>query len=394
MDFAVFRPETDNRLRLQGDKTGLGTEPIENPVIAIANDLFSSMAQDLFRVVDKRLEQVIPAGQEAVPVRSDHTLTLGQEKQGENHIGIDGFYADPRLNRILQAYQAQAEETRIVFPIGAFNCIQNLQALSGDKLLLLSTDRAFDTIDGQSDSWEQPYAVNGSFFSNTINYHTINRYFENEGGCSFVSRDETNGRVIAMNVLLSPKPYQLDHCRYRFHQRVRNSSVTGCLCNPEDLLDLRDDDLHNLSFKGCMALLELTAYDPDVFCRLGEKLYDALKGIDDRRLKGLLVRTLTKIRENIYLVDSEHNAYLWLGKMYYRLGLYDECLETFRQSVKLLGPDAQALYFIGACNEVKEEYEPALHYYKQSLLFDPNCRLCSDAIKRMELRLEEQATAC
>jgi serine/threonine protein kinase len=127
-------------------------------------------------------------------------------------------------------------------------------------------------------------------------------------------------------------------------------------------------------------------FDPKVFYLCGNKIYPAVEKIR-RKQKATLADSLAKVRENIYTLEGDRSVFYWLGKIYYGLNRYDECLEVFQESITLFGADDKALYYLAACNEIQGSHQLALDYYKRALLFDPNCSLTLDGIKRMEAEL-------
>ena len=131
--------------------------------------------------------------------------------------------------------------------------------------------------------------------------------------------------------------------------------------------------------------MQLTDFDPKVFYLCSAKVFEVLEMID-RQQAERLVDTLARVRENI-VREPDQETFYWLGKIYYRLNLYNACREVFRQSVMLCGPDDKALYYLGACSEISRNHEIALNYYKEALLFDPGCSLTLDGIDRMEAEL-------
>jgi tetratricopeptide (TPR) repeat protein len=139
-------------------------------------------------------------------------------------------------------------------------------------------------------------------------------------------------------------------------------------------------------------MLDLSNYDPEVFCQRSEQLYDFVKKTDDARLKRLLKAALSQVQDNLPAASRERETYRWLGKIYYRLDFHDECFEIFERSVKLLGADANALYYLGACKEVRDEYEAALGYYQQALALDSTSELSAEGVQRMEETLGEKQT--
>lgn len=133
-------------------------------------------------------------------------------------------------------------------------------------------------------------------------------------------------------------------------------------------------------------LLRLSNSDPEVFYLCAGKIYDAVDRSTQKQ-GAALITALAKVRENINPQSHDRGHYYRLGKVYYGLDLYDECMEIFQQSLLSFGPDKKATYYIAACHEMKEEFQAALDYYRQARALDPACHLTQSGIKRMKAEL-------
>lgn len=142
----------------------------------------------------------------------------------------------------------------------------------------------------------------------------------------------------------------------------------------------------SLVVNSCNQLLSMTGYDPAVFYMCSDKLLRSLDGIGDE-LQTTLIDSLTRVEEK--LNEDNSHVFYWLGRTFYRLDLYDKCMDIFRRSISRSGSDARALYYIGACDELKGRYPEALDSYKQALTFNPACSLTLEAIRRLETKIVE-----
>jgi serine/threonine protein kinase len=129
--------------------------------------------------------------------------------------------------------------------------------------------------------------------------------------------------------------------------------------------------------------LRRSNFDPRVFYLCARKVCKALERSSPTR-KRMIAEMLLEVRKNVYFVDQNRATFYWLGRFYYELDLYAECLAVFQRSITLFGPDDKALYFIAACNEIQGKYKVALDYYRKTLLLDPGCLLSAAGIKRIE----------
>lgn len=142
----------------------------------------------------------------------------------------------------------------------------------------------------------------------------------------------------------------------------------------------------------CLSMLHAFDYDPTVLYLCGEFIYQQLAWLE-RREREALIRPLAEVRRRLDPVRHDAKHLYRLGKIYYGLGMDDECLDIFNRLIALHGPDDKSLYYLAACNEVKGRYEAALSHYKAARSFDPLCPLIRAGIKRMKVKLADSATA-
>jgi tetratricopeptide (TPR) repeat protein len=370
-------------LFLRSSQVELRAETTKNPIIVIANDFFLSLRADLLRTKGQQL-QIAGLPDETV----GHDPVSFQGAPVYRNIDL-GYFANPEFRAVLDYCQSSAGSAEFLFPVGVLNCIESLRAISEDKLVLLSTDRIGTATDAEIGQLEQSYVIDGSLFLNRTNYEAINRYNDNQGGLSLCLRDQGSSRAIAMNILVPSEDCGFEQTRYRFREKAEQVCLAIHLREPENI-DQDTQGADRASLWAYLSMLHLSNYDPDVFCQRSERLYGLFKEIDDRRIKRLLKEALSRVQDNARAAVQERETYLWLGKIFFRLNLYDKCLEVFNQSIKFMGQDSLSLYYIAACTEIREDYRTALSYYEQALVLDPTRELCTEAIKRMEARVKDE----
>ncbi len=389
LDFAVFRPETDTQLKLNLSGKTLDATTVKNPVIAIANYFFDSIRQDLYRVDNgSLLEARFTFHREYETALPPERLHLRDIQMEETFQPVPpAMYEDPHLNEILDFYLKQYQQASVLFPIGAFRCIQNLQALSGNQVVLISSDKGYVSPHYVEGHWEQAFTPHEGAFSYMVNYQAIGHYFENQGGAFMATYGDNLSIVTTMGILHGETAATFEKTRYYFSDIVDKKNPMNYLYYCQDML-IQYDDLENPSnvVKDCLAFLKLCNYDPIVLYLCGEKLVRAVPNIG-QILQGELLTAMDKVRDNLFTVSKRFNVLFWLGKLYYALNHFEDCRAAFEQSVDRFGPDGTALYYIAACHEVAENYESALSFYRQTQAIDPDCELTQEGITRMESKL-------
>ncbi len=383
LDFAVYRPDVDHEISLRESGRTLQAGGLKNPILVIANYFFDSLPHDVFRLVEGKLQEVRFTFSRDANC-TGRPLSFDQLKRAESYRELKGeAFPDAALNAVLDSYTHELENATILFPIGALRCIQRLQSLSGNKLVLLASDKGFTTIEhksvqGQS---QEIYSLTGGI-SCMVNFHAIGRYFQDQGGHSLTTTDKTLSVHSTMNILSNQQGSKFERARYAFRRRIIEENPINYLYDCEDFL--RADP--PLKLGNYLAFLRLTNYDPVALVRCGDKLCQVIDCITAEEEEALL-EVLDRTVENIYLLPPNQNAYLYLGRIFYKLELYGECLQVFQESEKQFGVDDQSLDLIPACYEAQGEYEAAFKYFQRALEARPESTYAHDGIQRMAAAL-------
>ncbi len=133
-----------------------------------------------------------------------------------------------------------------------------------------------------------------------------------------------------------------------------------------------------------LELLTESGFDPVVLYLCGDCIYQAVGETEDQR--EALAHALAQVSNNLRSGAANRQTSYWLGKLFYGLDLYPECMKVFEDYIQLCGPDARSFYYLAACDEVNFRYAAALENYRQALALDGQCVLTRAAIERVESR--------
>ena len=98
-----------------------------------------------------------------------------------NPITPDGYYGDAAIEQVLSGYQGRLSDTTVVFPVGAMRTIGRLARMSGNRLLILSSDKGYTHED-------ELYYISGQYvqfhgaLSTMSNYHAMGQLVRSLGG--------------------------------------------------------------------------------------------------------------------------------------------------------------------------------------------------------------------
>jgi tetratricopeptide (TPR) repeat protein len=271
----------------------------------------------------------------------------------------------------------------MIFPVGAFKCISNLQEISGNNLVLISSDKGFTETSYVKGRREQPFVAHHGVFSYSVNYDALRRYFEGQGGTSFNTSDDNLSISTAVNYLLKGSPNKLERSHFNFDDKVDRINLTNYLYFMQDLLtDVEPKKSHEL-LRACLGYVQMCNYDPVVFCLAAPRMYFSLETMNSIQEKRILLM-LERVRDNFYSVQQQYDVFYWIGRIYYGMNRLDEALKAFADSMLHFGESSSALYYMAACYEVRKDYKTALRLYQDTLKLEPDCEYTQGGIKRVK----------
>jgi SAM-dependent methyltransferase len=175
LDFSHVDVLDKTEIRLTQSGTRLYEGSTETPLVVIANYVFDSIPHDLFTVKDGGLCERRTAHQ--ISTTSDSI----QDIVSDTKIAYRDFSSQPECynnqvwNKILRGYQATHENLNLALPVGGFQLIDRVSALTRNTTFILTSD--FGDTDQKSIAALTPRRVaqNGCF-SLRVNYHALSEY--------------------------------------------------------------------------------------------------------------------------------------------------------------------------------------------------------------------------
>ncbi len=380
LSFALFRPEDENEFTTYGG-TRIASDTVKNPIIVIANYFFDSLRQDAFRVFNGRLQEVLHTFYSKCRTQP-HNFDLLKKVETYRNIAGD-YYDDPVLDDILRFYHKRFTNASVIFPIGAFRCLDNLRSLSGDKLVLISTDRGFTREDYVTGLWPHRFHSEKYFFSYPVNYFAIRKYFENFGGISWA----TSGESLCVHTQLSAMlgkhdDLELEQTSYTFSETVERKNSIEFLFNCQELLtggaSATKDELA-MAYAG---LISLCNNDPIALCHGAGKILAHSEGLAPGTVTDILAM-LARVEENFFRVTKRHDSLYWVGRLRYALAEYEGAISALERSIKIFGENEMTLFYLAASLEAKGRHKEALTLYRQCLKLEPGRNETAAAVKRL-----------
>ncbi len=332
LDFALFDAENDSRLLLQESGIVLAPETNHNPVIVLANYLFDSLTQDIFRVQTGKLkeglvtlftkESTLPGPQK--PLKLDHIKVLYKFKQVPN-----GYYQDPEFNTILHNYRDRLSFSTFCFPIGALRCIRNLLHLSHNRLFLLSTDKGRCREQDLLGKISPLLITHDGCFSLPVNYHAIGRYFQNKKGNLCLHKKSRDGQLCISGFVSGEASQSYISTQLAWAEHIETFGPGEFF----DLFKVVYEEREMTPLPILLSMIRLSDYDSKVFYWLSSAILIALDDNNSYEHDAELFQILDRVWDNWYPMQESWLDANQMRKIYRKRQYYDKCI-LINQSMK------------------------------------------------------------
>jgi tetratricopeptide (TPR) repeat protein len=375
LDFAVFRPETESAMTLVNAGKTLGPQDFVNPLLIVANYLLDTVRHDLFRVTAHQLEEGLVSvyrapnaseATDAVLTVDDIEITLSYQPATP-----DPYYADEYLNRILQEYTQALSEGEIIFPIGSFHCINNLQALTNHNVAFFVSDKGYTSLEAMALSTEHHFAAHGAF-SYPVNFQALDRYFEQLNGFSLHTHGTNFKLKTACYFDLPQKDTPFERIHALFAEKLdRNNPVNSLLEVANLAMFFNPGQPHELIIDMMLGILRATYFDPQVFSHCAPRIAESIHLISWPQTQELRY-AMQQTWGNFYFFPGECNIPILLSQIHACLGEHAESIAFLEESIRLFGPQDRWYYLMGRAYEALLDTEQATHCYNAALLLNPS----------------------
>jgi len=397
LDFAVFRPDTDNEVRLKNSGGEISKEQIQNPLIVISNYVFNAMKQDAFRIFDGTVKEarytLYRDGREhdpTTPVLVEHLRVIEEfSKCSRPH------YDDPILEKILDHYGKNLPEASILMPVGALQTISNLLSLSKNNLALFAVDKGFTSFycEKIKGIYELNFAPQELSFD--VNFDVIARYFQEFNGKAFAT--ESDQSCSTAHIVLN-KQLDLERFNHCFQERIAKRDFANSLSNIEVLLEGNswEESPDRSSLLVFLSVLQAYSFEPSIFSiafnKLFEKIAPELSKIDEQQRQEIIA-VLKSVSKNVYMIGEEENALDGIFRFYIALSAFDECLLLCQEALEAFGPLTTIIDHTAVCYEGLGLFEMAYKYFHQSVEQVPDHQWARDGLERTKKHLATDKVA-
>lgn len=356
-DFVLFDATQDTSLTLVNSGETLTVETLVNPIIVIANYLFDSIPVDIFYTEENKLSESLVSLESDYP--EDHELI--SELLDSIHLSYNNqpatsdYYDNPTYNQILENYCNKLKKTYFRFPVASLNCCANLQALSKNRMMLITADKGFTSLEAM-DLLEPPQiAVHGSM-SMMVNFDAFEQFFTLQDGRWFKIPFQPNDISVQVGLLGSPKS------DYRETAMTFYDTIHSYGADDYHTLTVA---LHNhyadLSISQLLSLLRMSRWDSVLFEECFEHLLMKVQETTDE-VRADVRLALRSVWNNYYFIGEDKDIPFMIGAILHNIGAFQDAIILFNYSLQMHGMDPSTLYNMGMSYLYLGDTNHALEY--------------------------------
>jgi hypothetical protein len=345
LDMTMFDVEADIEQAPELRRCLAGPAPHSGarPLVVIANYVFDSLPQDLFRMAGGHLQQGLATiGDEASPGTAEERIKRLRLDYTWQECPPD-LYDERGWNVILRHYLEALPDGAFLMPVGALACLERVRVLAaGAPLLVLVCDRGHTNLSDHAGA-DAPQPSRHGSFSFPVNFHALDAWTLDAGG--LVLRPTYPHASIAVAVLgfdlADGQATALSHTYRREVQRF----------GPDDFFMLKqaaDDLVDSMTLSQVLALLRLSGWDRTVFLRAYDRLVELLPEAGSREREGLAAGLKTLWRRHLDL-GEEHDLGFQVGSLLGGLGHPHAAIAPLEFSIAHHGADPATLRNLETC---------------------------------------------
>lgn len=379
LDFAIYNLEQEHDIVLTESGKTLAHGDIHNPMIVCGNYIFDTVSHDCFTMKDGMLHEslvTLTTDEDNIDAGKPKSWDLVDIEHNARLCNPQAYYDDEHFNQVLQSYRGRLHNTNFLMPVAGLRAIKHLMHLANDKLLLISSDKAYSHIDELENLRHPSLTFHGSF-SMMVNYDAIAQYFSVRGGDYHLlsQRKGLKTNVFCLGAQLDDLP----ETQRAIAQYVDNFS-------PADYFRYHrfmSDNFNNADADALAAHMELAQHDPYMFHRLAPRINEVIMDAV-RSTRQQFIDMMPLIDENFYYMPASNDTLFDIAVFYHTVKEYDLALEYYQRSEALFGDRFNIHYNSALCHYYIGQSGQALALFKQSLLLDPDNQTAKDWVEYIE----------
>lgn len=376
LDFAQVDATHIHAITLSQREQTLTAETLTNPLAVIANYFFDCLPQDAFIIQNGTLYEslVTLATSNPYPELTDADLINHIDLTYTHHETTTDYYDNSQFNALLADYQQTLDETCLLFPKVALECLDQLRHLTQGQFFFLTADKGYSH---ETDlQFRQPpmLARHGNAFSLMVNYHAIGQYTRQLGG-AYLNASHRHGSINIGGLLFSDAPSTFPQTDRTFAEKIINGG-------PDDFFALKkavEPHLPDFTLSQLLAYLRLSHWDAHIFCGCFPAIMAQLDPAS-QQLWPDLRSAIHKIWAGYYPIGETRDLAFHCGMLLYSIQAYGEAITYFQYSSQHYGDDASTRFNLGMCHYRLDQTTEALEHFDQAIAMEPAFKPHVDAV--------------
>ncbi|OGT51857.1 MAG: hypothetical protein A3E84_05705 [Gammaproteobacteria bacterium RIFCSPHIGHO2_12_FULL_42_13] len=360
LDFSIYDLYHDTEIHLYRSRKTITSAQLINPLIVIGNYIFDTIATDIFTVengelYEEKVSFVSPEDnlQQSAPKRWDKVI------MHYHRALVKEAYYHNALDKILFDYQKNLVDTHFQFPIAVLNALARFKTLSRDRFLLVSSDKAYTSLE-ELDHCDYPALEFHGSFSVMVNYHAVREFLNMNQGDSLLQpfRRHISTGAFACGFQFSDFP------RFKL---VADSAIHAFTATDYFILyDHFVSHPEQFPLEVIASYLNLSQWDAYLFDLSIGRLSD-LTDKGDPEVIAFLCNHMTCIADNFYYLPNATDTFFNIGLFFQNCGRYTEALPYYQRSLQQFGDHYAVFFNMGMCYHSLHQQAEAVRCLEKSL---------------------------
>lgn len=394
LDFAIYDIQAEQPIQLLLSNKELNSKTLENPLIIYSNYVFDTIPCDSFSAQHGRLYELAM------------TLTTEKDNMDQNNHVIDlqkidikrevneielPYYNDPALDNILALYQNELIDSSFLMPAGTIRGLKWLKELSNNKLLLITSDKAYSVLSSLDNLNYPSLSFHGSSslecFSMMVNLHAIGEYMKNSGGDYFASSLRKGLKTCVFSSNFNLADFVNTHTAITDHvEKFGPSDYFNCAIS-----SINNNGGEHLDLEAIASILQMSQWDPYIYTRLSSRISILMDNAEEDTLT-FLINNMKTLAENYYYLPKSECVLFEIGVFYHALKRYEEALEYYQKVSQYTGEQFGLAYNIALCYHHCNQNDLALIYFQQAAALNKESKETQEWVEYLE-KMESSSPA-
>ena len=368
VDFAQFDAATPGALHLLHSGETLYADSTTEAMVIVANYVLDSLPQECVGLLGGEAQRGLLTVESAEPFDLASPATASAELSLTwDYRSLEdaaGPALGPEWTAVLASYADVLDDTAMLLPTAALDCMGHFRASGGGPRLFLFTDKGIARTSELMGRGDPGVAWHGGCFSMMVNFDALGRCISARGGLALHPWHQPAHIVSAAYVLGDHGPWPETELAY-----VDNLAEGG----PDDFFSLQAAalaDPGSLTLSQMLTYLRISRFDPVVFLACFPPLLDVVAGAPaDARPD--VARVVEAVWAQYFAIGEETDLAVCVGLILTAMHYYAEAERYFHVSIAEHGANADAALGLALCANGRGDVPGAMDHVEESLGLNP-----------------------